>query len=261
MSIHGFDRKYNASIGGEYGITRSDRTTGIALVFKEDLNQVVRHQELIPSEVIDTYLSKLFNRMVAEERIKPSEREARFRDALLYGSLEGYIDSKGLNSLFLGFKIEGKKVNRPHTYTSTIIDLYATQKMREGDYSMNIMTNAEDGIRAFEIKDGVAVPLRVIPDNFEGLFVNRYFELDGVEMPKVDVPYAGEVKIGNIDVLRKIVDGRVPIFMYCESQEEIPNDTSEIHEITPLGYIPINTCPDGRDGRIDVQRRHYIARV
>ena len=79
MSIHCFDREYNASIGGEYGITRPGRTSGIALIFKEELNSKIRHQELIPDEAIDAYLSGLFKKMVAEERINPKEREAKER--------------------------------------------------------------------------------------------------------------------------------------------------------------------------------------
>ena len=229
MSIHGFDREYNASIGGEYGITRPGRTSGIALIFKEELNSKIRHQELIPDEAIDAYLQ-----------------------------------NKGKDLLRkLGIMIGTKDTNRPETYSSTILDLYATQKMCDGDYLRNIETNQEDGVRAFEIKDRVAVPLRVMPGDFEGLLVSRYFELDGVEMPKVVEPYVGEVKIGNVDALQKLVDGRIPILMYCESRMDIPKDALEVHEITPFGYIPINTRPDGRDGRIDLdlQRRHYIARL
>ena len=227
MSIHGFDREYNASIGGEYGITRPDRTSGIALVFKEELNHKVRNKELIPNEVIDAYLH-----------------------------------NKGKDLLRkLGIMIDGKNTNRPETYSSTILDLYAIQKMCDGDYSRNIETNQEDGVRAFEIKDGVAVPLRVMPGDFEGLLVSRYFELDGVEMPKVVKPYVGEVKIGNVAALQKLVRGRIPILMYCEPKEDIPKDALEVHEVTPFGYIPINTRPDGRDGKIDLRRRHYIARI
>lgn len=222
MSIHGFDEKYNSSIGGEYGIIRPDRTSGIALVFNEDLNRKIRHQELIPDEVIEAY--------------------------------------KGKNLLRkLGIRIGDKDTNRPDTYSSTILDLYTTQKMRKGDYSRNIVTNQEDGVRAFEIKEGVAVPLLVMPDHFEGLLVSRYFELEGVEMIRVSEPYAGEIKIGNVDALQKIVDERVPILLYCRSNEDVPESAQEVHEITPFGYIPIHTRPDGRDDRIDVQRKHYIA--
>jgi len=228
MSIHGFDREYNASIGGEYGITRPDRTSGIALVFKEELNRKVRNKELIPDEVIDAYLDSKSKKPILDK---------------------------------LGIKMGIKDTNRPKTYSSTILDLYATQNMCDGDYSKNIETNQEDGVRAFEIKDGVAVPLRVLPSDFGGLLVSRYFELDGVEMPKVVESYVGEVKIGNIDALQKLVGGRIPILMYYESKADIPRDTLEVHEVTPFGYIPINTRPDDQDGKIDVQRRHYIARV
>lgn len=225
MSIHGFDREYNASIGGEYGITRPDRSSGIAIVFGEGLNRKIRHQELIPDEAI-----------------------------------KAYHRNRGKNLLHsLGIEIGNKDTNRPETYSSTILDLHATQKMREGDYSRNIVTNKEDGVRAFEIKGGVAVPLRVMPDHFESVLVSRYFELEGVKHTRVREAYVD--KIGNIEALQEIVDGRVPILGYYESEEDIPKDAKEVHECTPFGYIPITTRPDGKDGRIDVQRRHYMARL
>lgn len=222
MSIHGFDREYNASIGGEYGIVRPDRTSGIALVFSEDFNRKIRHQELIPDNIVEAYLCD-------------GEKN-------LLGSL--------------GIKIGRKDTNRSETYSTTILDLYATQKMREGDYSRNIVTNKEDGVRAFEIKEGVAVPLRVMPSHFEGLLVSRYFELEGVEQTKVKEAYVD--KIGNVDALQKIVDGRLPIFVYCDSQDEIPKNAQEVHEITPFGYIPIN---QQSDSRLDLRSKDYIARL
>ncbi len=263
ISIHGFDGRYNASIGGEYGIVRRDRTSGIALVFTEELNHKIRNQEEIPDEVLNTYLSMCYRRRVLESKININLGSLSFRDALKYGDLDWQVsrlDNEGKSLLDqLGVRISGTHINRPHTYTTTILDLYATQKMREGDFSMNTMTNSEDGVRAFEIKERVAVPLRVMPNYFEGLLVSRYFDIDGIEMTRVKEPYVD--KIGNMDALLKIVDGRVPILVYCEFKEEVPKDAQEVQEITPFGYIPINTRPDGRDGRIDVQRRHYIARL
>ncbi len=78
-----------------------------------------------------------------------------------------------------------------------------------------------------------------------------------------------DCKIGNLEALKRIVDGRIPLYVYCEFESDIPKDAREVQAITPLGYVPI-AFPDHKTVAPSEQRiahiynlgqRHHIARV